>query len=53
MGRSVSSPEERQSSSSQESTTGLGLCLGVEVDFFWFCGDRDNLLRELSNSFDC
>lgn len=52
MGRSVSSPEER-SSSSQESTTGFGFFLGIEEAFLSFCGDNDNILIELSNSMDC
>jgi hypothetical protein len=52
IGRWVSSPEERVSSSSQESMMGLGLVLGVEDAFLLFCGDSDNLLRELSNSLE-
>jgi hypothetical protein len=50
MGRSVSPPEER-SSSSQESAIGWFL-LGVEA-FLLFCGDSDSLPMELSSSFPC
>jgi len=48
-GRSVSEPEEAESSSSQESATGL-LGFFLEEVFFWFFGDKDSLLREDSNS---